>query len=66
VKGSFVHNVRATFEMPAKGLEFAAFVDNVSDVDRMNFSFDLITSTGSLIQSYAKPRWYGASIRKKF
>lgn len=66
VKASFVNNIRAIYEMPSKGLEFAAFVDNISDVDRMNFSFDLITSTGSLIQSYAKPRWYGASIRKKF
>ncbi len=66
VPGSFVHNLRATYELPAKGLEFALFCDNVANKSRMNFSFDLITSTGSLIQSYAKPRIYGASVRKRF
>jgi iron complex outermembrane receptor protein len=66
VPASFVHNIRATYEKRASGLEFAVFVDNLSNKDRMNFSFDLITSTGSLIQSYAKPRIYGASIRKTF
>jgi iron complex outermembrane receptor protein len=66
VKGSFVHNARVSYELPAHGLEFAAFVDNVSDVDRMNFSFDLIASTGSLLQSFAKPRIWGVSVRKRF
>jgi iron complex outermembrane recepter protein len=66
VKGSFVHNARVSYELPTQGLEFAAYVDNVSDVDRMNFSFDLIASTGSLLQSYAKPRIWGVSVRKRF
>ena len=66
VPSSFVNNVRATYELPSKGLEFAAFVNNLSDKNRMNFSYDLITSTGSLLQSYAKPRWFGVSVRKKF
>ena len=66
VKGSFIHNARVSYELPAQGLEFAAFVNNLSDTDRMNFSFDLISSTGSLLQSYAKPRMWGVSVRKQF
>ena len=66
VKGSFVNNARITYNLPTQGLELAAFVDNISDVDRENFSFDLIASTGSLLQSYAKPRWWGVSLRKNF
>ena len=66
VPGSFVHNARISYELPDNGLEFAAWVNNISDTDRMNFSFDLIAATGSLIQSYAKPRIYGLSIRKSF
>jgi iron complex outermembrane receptor protein len=66
VPSSFVHNARVSYELPDNGLEFAAWVNNISDTDRVNFSFDLIASTGSLLQSYAKPRMYGLSIRKSF
>jgi len=66
VPGSFVHNARVTYRLPDKGLEISAFVNNISDVDRMNFVFDYIATTGSKLESYAKPRWWGASVRKQF
>lgn len=66
VKGSFVHNVRISYELESADVELAAFVNNVSDVDRENFSYDLLTATGSVIKSYAKPRWWGFSVRKTF
>lgn len=66
LKGSFVHNVRVSYTLEDEGLEFAAFVNNVSDVDRENFVFDLIATGGYLLKSYSKPRWWGVSIRKNF
>lgn len=66
VEGSFVHNARVTYRLDESGLELAAFVNNISDVDRENFTFDFLTTTGSVIKSYAKPRWWGVSIRKEF
>ncbi len=66
VEGSFVHNVRISFDLESGGVELAAFVNNISDVDRENFSYDLLSSTGSAIKSYAKPRWWGFSVRKTF
>ncbi len=66
VKGSFVHNARISFKLKSAGVELAAFVNNISDVDRENFSYDLLSSTGSAIKSYAKPRWWGFSARKTF
>jgi len=64
VEGSFVHNARISYTLPAQGIEVAAFVNNISEEERMNFSYDLIASTGSLLQSYARPRWWGITIRK--
>jgi iron complex outermembrane receptor protein len=66
VDGSFVHNARMSYDLPDQGLQLAVFVNNISDVDRLNYSFDLIASTGSLLRTYAKPRWWGASVRKTF
>lgn len=66
VQGSFVHNARISYKLAEAGVELAAFVNNISDIDRENFSYDLIASTGSVIKSYAKPRWWGLSVRKTF
>ena len=66
IPNSFVHNARVTYALPDKGWEFSAFCDNIADTERMNFTFDLIASTGSLLQSYAKPRRFGISARKSF
>jgi iron complex outermembrane recepter protein len=66
VPGSFVHNARASLNLPDKGLEIAFFVDNISNVAREQFQFDLTSSTGSWLRSYAPPRVFGGSIRKTF
>ncbi|MFC4349194.1 TonB-dependent receptor [Kordiimonas lipolytica] len=66
VPGSFVHNARVSYFLPDQDLEISAFVDNISDVDRRNFAFDLIASGGNAVYSYAKPRWWGVSLRKNF
>ena len=64
--GSFVHNARVTYRLPDKKLEISAFVNNISDIDRVNFVFDYIITAGSKLESYAKPRWWGMSVRKEF
>jgi len=61
---SFVHNARIAYSLPDSGLEIAAFVNNISNVDRENFVYDYLAYTGSVIKSYAKPRWWGVSLRK--
>lgn len=61
---SFVHNARIAYRLRSAGIELAAFVNNVSDVDRQNFVYDYVAFTGSVIKSYAKPRTWGVSIRK--
>jgi len=66
VPGSFVHNARIGLDMKDSGLEVAVFVNNISNKARMNFTYDLIASTGSFLQSFDKPRWIGGSIRKTF
>lgn len=66
VPGSFVHNARISYLLETSNVEFSAFVNNISDVDRMNYSFDLVASTGSLLRTYAKPRWWGISVRKSW
>jgi outer membrane receptor protein involved in Fe transport len=66
VKHSFVNNARVSYDLEQQGLQFAVSVDNLSNVARETFSYDLIASTGSVIESYAKPRWWHATIRKKF
>lgn len=63
---SFVHNARIAYRLPDQGLEVAAFVNNISNVDRENFVYDYIAFTGSVIKSYAKPRWWGISLRKEW
>ncbi len=66
VEGSFVHNARISYHLEGPDIVLAAFVNNISDVDRENFSYDLIASTGSVIKSFAPPRWWGVSVRKNF
>ena len=66
VKGSFMYGARAAYYYDPQDLEVAVFVENLGDVDRQNFVFDLISTNGNLIQSYAKPRWWGVSVLKRF
>lgn len=66
VEGSFVHNARVAYRFSEPAVEVAAFVDNISNVDRQNFAFDLTTTGGNAVFSYAKPRWWGVSARVSF
>ena len=66
VPGSFVHNARVSYFLPEEDIEVSAFIDNISDKDRQNFAFDLTASGGNTVGSYAKPRWWGFSVRKHF
>jgi iron complex outermembrane receptor protein len=66
VEGSFMHSARVSYLLREYDLEIAAFVDNIGDTDRYLYTFDFIATTGSIIQSVAKPRWWGVSLRKEF
>jgi outer membrane receptor protein involved in Fe transport len=66
VRESFVNNARLTYDLEKQGLQFGVAVDNFCNVARETFSYDLISSTGSILESYAPPRWWHATIRKKF
>jgi len=66
VPGTFVHNARVSYYLPEQDVEVSAFVDNISDKDRQNFAFDLTATGGNTVRSYAKPRWWGVSVRKHF
>ena len=66
IPGSFMHNARLTLSLPKPDLELAFFVDNISNVARLQHASDLTLTTGSWLRSYAPPRMYGASIRKSF
>ena len=64
IKDSFVHDARVTYNFDG-GIELAAYVKNISDVDRELFNYDFI-SAGYRVVSYAPPRWWGISIRREF
>ncbi|MEI6643236.1 MAG: TonB-dependent receptor [Novosphingobium sp.] len=66
IRSSFVHNARVSLDIEKAGLELAFFVKNISNNDRMIFSYDLAGSFGNFLQGYAPPRWIGGSIRKSF
>ena len=66
VEDSIVHNARIVYDLERQGLEVTAFVDNLADEDRPVFRYDLISAGGYSMQSYAKPRWWGVSVRKRF
>jgi len=66
VKGSFVHNARITYHVNSLDVDIAAFVDNISNTARQTYSFDELSAAGSIITAYARPRWFGGSLRKQF
>lgn len=66
VKGSFVHGARVTYHVESMGVDLSAFVDNVSNVNRQTFSYDVTGTEGAVLRAYARPRWFGGSIRKQF
>lgn len=66
VPSSFVHNARVSLNIEDKDLELAFFVNNISNAARQQFRFDLTATSGNWINTFAPPRWIGASIRKSF
>lgn len=64
--GSFVHNARLTLGLKPQGLEFAVFVDNISNKARLSFEQDATGASGWVLRSYDRPRIYGLSVRKSF
>lgn len=66
VDDAFIHDARLTYMLDAAGIELAAFVNNISDVNNETFAYDLIATGGYRMLSYAEPRWWGVSIRKNF
>ena len=65
VPDSFVHNARATLYLDG-GVDLSAFVNNISNEDRVNYALDGMSTGGYFIRSYAPPRWMGVSVRKSF
>jgi len=66
IRGSFVHNARVALDVENQGLELSFFIRNISNNDRMIFSYDTNAFWGNFLQGYAPPRWIGGSIRKTF
>lgn len=66
VKGSIGHNFRISYSLPENGIEVAAHVDNAFNAVRQEGVFDFVAALGETIKTYAPPRWWGVSIRKKF
>jgi iron complex outermembrane receptor protein len=66
IKGSFEHDARVAYDLDDRGLEVALFVKNISNENREVFIYDLISTGGYRVVSYAPPRWWGVSLRKKF
>jgi len=65
VPDSFVHNARATLYLDG-GVDLSAFVNNISNEDRVNYALDGMSTGGYFIRSHAPPRWMGVSVRKSF
>lgn len=66
VSESLVHNARLTYTREDLGIEFAAFVSNISDKQRQTMVYDLISTGGYTLNVYDKPRTWGVSVRKSF
>ena len=64
--GGVIQNLRATYHIPDDKLEISAFCNNFMNYARVNFVFDYISTTGSKLNSYDRPRWWGLSVRKEF
>lgn len=60
----FEHNARVTYDLENAGLQFAFWVNNISNQAKPLSTLDL--GIGNVLYSYSKPRWFGGSIRKTF
>ena len=59
----FVANARLTYTSQDERWDASLFVNNLTDVERTVYAFDLSFAGGGYgIESYAPPRWVGGSI----
>jgi iron complex outermembrane receptor protein len=56
-----VGNVRASYALDDGHWEFAVFANNVTDTNYRIYSLDLSLALGIANQTFARPRWFGAS-----
>ncbi len=67
IMGSFVvGNARLFWESPNRVWWASLFVTNIGDERVLTERFDLATLCGCEDQHFAKPRWYGGSVRFNF
>ena len=66
IDGSFEHNARVTLDLKSQKVEIALFINNIGNTARVSFNQDATASSGWILRSYDKPRWYGISLRKMF
>lgn len=65
-KAYVVGNARVSYALESPGLEFAVFVNNLTDKEYRLYNLDLSTALGLSQQTYARPRWFGASVGYRY
>lgn len=63
--GRIVGNARATYAFADRRWEIAAFVTNLTDKEYKLYNLDLSGPFGFTQQTYARPRWFGASVTRR-
>ncbi|MCZ4339975.1 TonB-dependent receptor [Sphingomonadaceae bacterium G21617-S1] len=63
--GRIVGNARATYAFADRRWEVAAFVTNLTDKEYKLYNLDLSGPFGFTQQTYARPRWFGASVTRR-
>ncbi len=63
--GRIVGNARVTYNFGEKKWEVAGFVTNLTDKKYKLYNLDLSGPFGFTQQTYARPRWFGASITRR-
>ncbi|MDR6832438.1 MULTISPECIES: TonB-dependent receptor [unclassified Sphingopyxis] len=67
IPGEWTVNARISLKTLSDHLDIALFADNVFDVARKTFSFDVSgPPLGGAYNTYARPRWIGGQIRYNF
>ena len=61
-----VGNARIAFRTSDDHWEVAAFVNNLTDKEYRIYNLDLSTTFGSSQQTFARPRWFGGSVKYSF
>jgi iron complex outermembrane receptor protein len=61
-----VGNVRVTYATDDDHWEVAAFANNVTDTEYRIYNLDLSSTFGFSQQTFARPRWFGGSVKYSF